>query len=58
MKNRICLAWFGDLDSTDRGIKASRKITPDGNPARTPRAPKRPSKVRAVEELRQMFGRR
>lgn len=58
MKNRICLAWFGDLDSTDRGLKVSRNIDPAAPPARPPRAAKRSSKLRAVEDLRQMFGRR
>jgi hypothetical protein len=58
MKNRICLAWFGDLDSTDRGIKLSRNIASTGKPSRAPRGHKRPPKMKEAEELRQMFGRR
>lgn len=59
MKNRICLAWFGDLDSTDRGIKLSRNIASnDSATSLKPRGHKRPPKVKEAAELRQMFGRR
>jgi hypothetical protein len=58
MKNRICLAWFGDLDATDRGIKLSRSIASNESTSRTPRGHKRPPKVKDAAELRQMFGRR
>jgi hypothetical protein len=58
MRNRICLAWFCDLDAPDQGRKKFRpaplRVTPSQE---VPVAPRRP-KVKPAAELRRMFGRR
>lgn len=55
VKNRICLAWFGDLDTTDRGIKLSRSITSNESASRATRSDKARPRLKDVAELRQMF---
>ncbi|WP_193212318.1 hypothetical protein [Luteolibacter marinus] len=57
MKNRICLAWFGDLDAPDQGRTKSRPVSnPKVAPADSgPR--KSVPKVKDAAELRRMFGR-
>jgi hypothetical protein len=56
MKNRICLAWFCDLDSPDQVRKKFRpaplRVTPSHE---VPTVPRRP-KAKAPDELRQMSG--
>jgi len=55
MKHRICLAWFGDLDSPQRERSKPKKDSAAATgqaPGRTPRP-----KVKDAVELRRMFGR-
>jgi hypothetical protein len=59
MKNRICLAWFCDLDAPDQGRKKFRPPAPlCVTPSQEIPAPPRPPKVKKADELRRMFGRR
>jgi hypothetical protein len=59
MKNRICLAWFCDLDASDQGRKKFRPPVPlCVTPSQEIPAPPRRPKVKKASELRRMFGRR
>ena len=61
MKNRICLAWFCDLDTPDRspgqGRKKFRPAPLNIEPPQEVPVPSRRPKVKKVSELRRMFGR-
>jgi hypothetical protein len=56
MKNRICLAWFCDLDSPDQGRKKSRSAASRETPARQPVATPRGPRVKQGDEQRRMPG--
>jgi hypothetical protein len=58
MKNRICLAWFCDLDAPEKGRKKFRPAPLCVTPTHEVPAVRRRPKVKAPDELRQMFGRR
>jgi hypothetical protein len=53
MKQRICLAWFGDFD-VPRGTRSKTKKTA---PAPAATAVKDPPKVKDAGEIRRMLGR-
>jgi hypothetical protein len=61
MKNRICLAWFCDLDTPERssghGRKKFRPAPLNIAPPQEVPVPRQRPKVKQASELRRMFGR-
>jgi hypothetical protein len=55
MKNRICLAWFCDLDTPDRVRRKSRPGAAREAPPRESAETPRPPRVKEADELRRMF---